>query len=80
VKATNAPVTSASTRQKLGKKKAMADADFEQRTRAFLGWFKSLPGATFHKDIQVVDLRPRNAGRGISEFFASLISASNTDR
>ncbi|KAB5545482.1 hypothetical protein GE09DRAFT_968499 [Coniochaeta sp. 2T2.1] len=43
----------------------MADQDFEQRTRAFLGWFKSLPGATFHKDIQIADLRPRDAGRGI---------------
>ncbi|KAB5531386.1 hypothetical protein GE09DRAFT_1064101 [Coniochaeta sp. 2T2.1] len=43
----------------------MADQNFEQRTGAFLGWFKSLPGATFHKDIQIADLRPRDAGRGI---------------
>ncbi|OIW22524.1 SET domain-containing protein [Coniochaeta ligniaria NRRL 30616] len=43
----------------------MADADFEQRSGAFLGWFKSLPGATFHQNVKIADLRPRNAGRGI---------------
>lgn len=43
----------------------MADADFERRSQAFLGWFRSLPGATFHQDIKIADLRPRNAGRGI---------------
>jgi SET domain-containing protein 6 len=47
----------------------MADAEFDQRTGAFLGWFKSLPGATFHKDIQIADLRPRHAGRGISKSY-----------
>ncbi|OLN88998.1 Ribosomal lysine N-methyltransferase 4 [Colletotrichum chlorophyti] len=39
--------------------------DFQTKTQNFLSWFKSLPGSTFHEDIQVVDLRGRNAGRGI---------------
>ncbi|KAK3324897.1 hypothetical protein B0H66DRAFT_511145 [Apodospora peruviana] len=38
---------------------------FVQATEAFLNWFKSLPGATFHDDIRIEDLRGKNAGRGI---------------
>ncbi|RKU40145.1 hypothetical protein DL546_000012, partial [Coniochaeta pulveracea] len=43
----------------------MASQDFDARTQAFLSWFTALPGATFHPSIQITDLRPRNAGRGI---------------
>ncbi|TLS30192.1 hypothetical protein PpBr36_03253 [Pyricularia pennisetigena] len=43
----------------------MASDNFEQRTGAFLEWFKNRPGATFHENIQIADLRARNAGRGI---------------
>ncbi|KAH8847760.1 hypothetical protein MCOR27_001882 [Pyricularia oryzae] len=43
----------------------MTGDSFEQRTSAFLQWFKNLPGATFHQNIQITDLRGRNAGRGI---------------
>ncbi|KAK3954787.1 hypothetical protein QBC32DRAFT_74759 [Pseudoneurospora amorphoporcata] len=39
--------------------------DFEQQTQKFLEWFTSQPGATFHKDIKLVDLRDKSAGRGI---------------
>ncbi|KAK4171686.1 hypothetical protein QBC36DRAFT_339500 [Triangularia setosa] len=42
-----------------------ADSRFQEGTRHFLDWFQSLPGATFHKDIAIEDLRSRNAGRGI---------------
>ncbi|KAK4678882.1 Ribosomal lysine N-methyltransferase 4 [Podospora pseudoanserina] len=42
-----------------------ADSRFLEGTRHFLSWFQSLPGATFHKDIAIEDLRSRNAGRGI---------------
>lgn len=45
--------------------------DFEQQTQKFLEWFMSQPGATFHKDIKLVDLRDKSAGRGISKFFFS---------
>lgn len=44
-----------------------ADSRFLEGTRHFLSWFQSLPGATFHKDIAIEDLRSRNAGRGIGE-------------
>jgi hypothetical protein len=43
------------------------DVDFAQQTQTFLQWFESLPGATFHPDIELVDLRGNGAGRGISE-------------
>lgn len=43
----------------------MAGADFESKTQGFLDWFKALPGASFSDSIQIVDLRARNAGRGI---------------
>nr|XP_036577657.1 set domain protein [Colletotrichum truncatum]KAF6784691.1 set domain protein [Colletotrichum truncatum] len=39
--------------------------EFQTKSQSFLAWFKSLPGATFHDDIQIVDLRGQNAGRGI---------------
>ncbi|KAK4195029.1 hypothetical protein QBC40DRAFT_289718 [Triangularia verruculosa] len=42
-----------------------ADSRFLEGTRHFLSWFQSLPGATFHQDIAIEDLRGRNAGRGI---------------
>ncbi|KAK3938022.1 ribosomal lysine N-methyltransferase [Diplogelasinospora grovesii] len=41
------------------------DAVFDQCTQFFLQWFRTLPGATFHRDIRIEDLRGRNAGRGI---------------
>ncbi|KYK60799.1 SET domain protein [Drechmeria coniospora] len=40
-------------------------ASFQERTDNFLRWFKSLPGAFFSDAIEIVDLRARNAGRGI---------------
>ncbi|KAI0123421.1 SET domain-containing protein [Xylariales sp. AK1849] len=43
----------------------MAPAAYNARTESFLDWFKALPGATFHTDIGIQDLRDRNAGRGI---------------
>ncbi|CAG9979694.1 unnamed protein product [Clonostachys byssicola] len=39
--------------------------EFDQRTTSFLSWFKSLEGASFSDAIQIVDLRSKNAGRGI---------------
>jgi SET domain-containing protein 6 len=44
-----------------------ANSRFLDGTRSFVNWFQALPGATFHNDIAVEDLRGRNAGRGISE-------------
>lgn len=41
--------------------------EFQTKSQGFLAWFKSLPGATFHNDIEIVDLRGQNAGRGISK-------------
>ena len=46
----------------------MALEGFEGKTAAFLQWFRSRPGATFSDAIEIVDLRSREAGRGISEF------------
>ncbi|KAI1263536.1 SET domain-containing protein [Xylariaceae sp. FL1019] len=43
----------------------MADPQFEQRSAAFLHWFKAQPGATFHPHIEIQDFRNRAAGRGI---------------
>jgi hypothetical protein len=48
---------------------AKPEDDFGQQSQAFLDWFVSLPGATFHKDIKLVDLRDKNAGRGLGKFF-----------
>ncbi|KAI0471503.1 SET domain-containing protein [Xylariaceae sp. FL0804] len=38
---------------------------FEAKSASFLEWFKALPGATFHPDIKIQDLRGQGAGRGI---------------
>lgn len=43
----------------------MADPSFSGRTAIFSQWSKALPGATFSDSIEIVDLRSRNAGRGI---------------
>ncbi|KAM4066374.1 SET domain-containing protein [Hirsutella rhossiliensis] len=43
----------------------MASPAFCSTTAAFVHWFQSLPGATFSNSIEIVDLRSRNAGRGI---------------
>lgn len=43
----------------------MSTNDFQSQTKAFLDWFKSLPGSTFSEHIDIRDLRERNAGRGI---------------
>lgn len=48
----------------------MAEDDFEKKSLGFLSWFKNLPGATFHENISIVDLRSRNAGRGIGDYYA----------
>lgn len=39
--------------------------DFDQKSATFLNWFKALPGAKFHPDLKLADLRNRHAGRGI---------------
>lgn len=44
-----------------------AVTDFAQRTENFLQWFRSLPGATFHENIQIQDLRSQGAGRGVGK-------------
>lgn len=41
------------------------NSDFESKTGSFLGWFGALPGASFSDCIKIVDLRSKNAGRGI---------------
>ncbi|KAI1440205.1 SET domain-containing protein [Annulohypoxylon stygium] len=43
----------------------MSDPTFDSKTSSFLEWFKSWPGATFHPDIKIEDLRNTGAGRGI---------------
>ncbi|KAK1253285.1 hypothetical protein MKX07_001362 [Trichoderma sp. CBMAI-0711] len=43
----------------------MSATDFDSKTKAFLEWFKALPGSTFHEHIEITDFRERNAGRGI---------------
>ncbi|XDG01591.1 hypothetical protein ABKA04_001206 [Annulohypoxylon sp. FPYF3050] len=43
----------------------MSDPTFDSKTASFLEWFKSWPGATFHPDIKIEDLRNTGAGRGI---------------
>ncbi|KAI9149570.1 Ribosomal lysine N-methyltransferase [Paramyrothecium foliicola] len=43
----------------------MGDVDYSERTVRFLQWFKSHPKSFFSDSIQIVDLRGRNAGRGI---------------
>ncbi|KXX75558.1 Ribosomal lysine N-methyltransferase 4 [Madurella mycetomatis] len=41
------------------------DPSFLEGSQKFVNWFRVLPGATFHRDITIEDLRERNAGRGI---------------
>jgi len=41
---------------------------FSAQTSSFLSWFQALPGATFHPDIAIEDLRGRKAGRGIGKY------------
>ncbi|KAI8715097.1 Ribosomal lysine N-methyltransferase 4 [Fusarium sp. LHS14.1] len=43
----------------------MDSGSFNAGSEKFLLWFKSLPGASFSDAIKIVDLRDRNAGRGI---------------
>ncbi|KAI1640685.1 SET domain-containing protein [Biscogniauxia mediterranea] len=43
----------------------MSDPAFDAKSASFLDWFKAWPGATFHPDIRITDLRGRGAGRGI---------------
>ncbi|KAK5948530.1 Ribosomal lysine N-methyltransferase 4 [Knufia fluminis] len=44
----------------------MADSvDFEEASASFLEWFTSQPGTSFHPSLKIVDLRDRDAGRGI---------------
>ncbi|KAH7220627.1 UV-endonuclease UvdE-domain-containing protein [Fusarium oxysporum] len=45
--------------------KIMGSTNFDGTSESFLRWFKSLPDATFSDAIKIVDLRDRNAGRGI---------------
>jgi len=64
---------------------------FDESSEAFVKWFTAQPGAKFHPDLALVDLRERNAGRGIiatkaipadTELFAvdrsSVISVANS--
>jgi len=43
----------------------MSSAEFENVSANFLKWFTSQPGTTFNSALKIVDLRDRNAGRGI---------------
>ncbi|KAJ3578019.1 hypothetical protein NPX13_g2545 [Xylaria arbuscula] len=43
----------------------MADPTFNEKSAKFLAWFKTLPGASFHEDIEIRDLRSDGRGRGI---------------
>ncbi|KAI1340761.1 SET domain-containing protein [Xylariaceae sp. FL0016] len=43
----------------------MSGSPFENESGSFLNWFKAWPGATFHPDIRIQDLRAHGAGRGI---------------
>lgn len=47
---------------------------FDGASEKFLQWFKTLSGSTFSDDIKIVDLRDRNAGRGISTSFTLLLN------
>ncbi|KAK5190149.1 Ribosomal lysine N-methyltransferase 4 [Exophiala xenobiotica] len=39
--------------------------DFEVLSASYLNWFNTQPGTNFHPSLKIVDLRARNAGRGI---------------
>ncbi|KAI1760192.1 SET domain-containing protein [Hypoxylon sp. FL1150] len=43
----------------------MSDPAFDSKSASFLEWFKAWPGATFHPNIEIQDLRGKGAGRGI---------------
>ncbi|KAI2629201.1 SET domain-containing protein [Hypomontagnella submonticulosa] len=43
----------------------MSDPMFDSKSASFLEWFRTWPGATFHPDIKIEDLREKGAGRGI---------------
>ncbi|KAI0508922.1 SET domain-containing protein [Xylaria bambusicola] len=43
----------------------MSDLAFEGKSASFLDWFKAWPGASFHEDIEIRDLRNSGRGRGI---------------
>ncbi|KAI0115588.1 SET domain-containing protein [Nemania sp. FL0031] len=43
----------------------MSDPVFEERSARFLEWFRAWPGASFHADIEIRDLRNTGRGRGI---------------
>ncbi|KAI1272191.1 SET domain-containing protein [Xylaria sp. FL0933] len=43
----------------------MSDPDFEEKSANFLSWFKAWPGASFHEDIEIQDVRKNGRGRGI---------------
>ncbi|KAJ8123855.1 hypothetical protein ONZ43_g286 [Nemania bipapillata] len=43
----------------------MSDPVFEEKSAKFLDWFKAWPGASFHADIEIQDLRRDGRGRGI---------------
>ncbi|KAI1819353.1 SET domain-containing protein [Xylaria intraflava] len=43
----------------------MADPAFERTSASFLDWFRAWPGASFHGDIEIQDLRRDGRGRGI---------------
>ena len=47
---------------------------FSSDTERFLEWFKDQPGATFLDDIEILDLRHRNAGRGIGGIYCRNLS------
>jgi hypothetical protein len=42
-----------------------SDKDFQKSSDEFLVWFKAQKGAQFHSNLKIVDLRDRDAGRGI---------------
>ncbi|KAF9771541.1 hypothetical protein IL306_010804 [Fusarium sp. DS 682] len=55
----------------------MDSTNFDGTSERFLHWFKSLPDATFSDAIKIVDLRDRNAGRGISKLPALVFGQAN---
>jgi hypothetical protein len=55
----------------------MNSTNFDGTSEKFLQWFKSLPGSAFSDDIKIVDLRDRNAGRGISKSLTRLLNKAH---
>lgn len=62
-------------------KRVMADREFMRPVNPFMDWFNAWPGTTFHRDIEIVDLSTKGAGRGISkqQLRKSLLELSYTD-